>query len=191
MKKVVLDIETQNTFNEVGSRDPLALSISLLVVYDYTTDKYYSFLENELSQLWRLLENADMIIGYNSDYFDIPLLNKYYPGDLTKIKSLDLLAEIKKSINKRISLDSVAAGTLGTRKIAKGLEAVAWWKQGEIEKIRKYCQEDVKITKDIYDFAMKNQYLRYQVMNDVQRFPIDTANWEKPKQTSINYTLPF
>ncbi|KKR13129.1 MAG: DEAD/DEAH box helicase domain protein [Candidatus Falkowbacteria bacterium GW2011_GWA2_39_24] len=113
MKKIVLDIETQNTFNEVGSRDPLALSISLLVVYDYTTDQYYSFLENEFSQLWKIIENADMIIGYNSDYFDIPLLNKYYPGDLTKIKSLDILAEIRKVINKRISLDSVAAGTLG------------------------------------------------------------------------------
>jgi len=191
MKKIVLDIETQNTFNEVGSRDPLALSISLLVVYDYTTDQYYSFLENEFSQLWKIIENADMIIGYNSDYFDIPLLNKYYPGDLTKIKSLDILAEIRKVINKRISLDSVAAGTLGTHKIAKGLEAVAWWQQGEIEKIRKYCQEDVKITKDIYDFAMANQYLRYKVMNDVQQFPINTSDWEKPSNTSINYTLPF
>ncbi|MFH0950978.1 MAG: ribonuclease H-like domain-containing protein [bacterium] len=191
MKKIVLDIETQNTFNEVGSRDPLALSISLLVVYDYSTDKYYSFLENELSQLWKLLENADMIIGYNSDYFDIPLLNKYYPGDLTKIKSLDILAEIRKAIDKRISLDSVAAGTLGTHKTAKGLEAVAWWQQGEIEKIRKYCQEDVKITKDIYDFAMANQYLRYRVMNDVQQFPINTSDWEKPNNHSINYTLPF
>jgi len=191
MKKIVLDIETQNTFNEVGSRDPLALSISLLVVYDYTTDQYYSFLENEFSQLWKIIENADMIIGYNSDYFDIPLLNKYYPGDLTKIKSLDILAEIRKVINKRISLDSVAAGTLGTHKIAKGLEAVAWWQQGEIEKIRKYCQEDVKITKDVYDFAMANQYLRYEVMNDVQQFPINTSDWEKPSNTSINYTLPF
>lgn len=191
MKKIVFDIETRNTFNEVGSRDPAALDLSIIVVYDYETDKYYSFLQEELPQLWKLIENADMLIGYNSDYFDIPLLNKYYPGDLTQIKSLDILAEIRKSINKRVGLDAVAAGTLGSNKTAKGLEAVAWWQQGEIEKIRQYCIADVRITKEIYDFAMRNNYLRYKIMNDLQQFPIDTTNWEKKQDTTINYTLPF
>ena len=110
MKKIVLDIETKNTFSQVGSTDAARLDLSLLVVYDFETDRYQSFLEQELPKLWPLLERTDLIIGYNSDTFDIPLLNKYYSGDLTKIKSLDLLVEIRKSLGRRLSLDMVAAG---------------------------------------------------------------------------------
>jgi DEAD/DEAH box helicase domain-containing protein len=191
MKKVVFDIETRNTFQSVGSHKAVDLDLSLLVAYDYETDQYSSYLQEDLPKLWRLLENADLIIGYNSDHFDIPLLNKYYPGDLTQIKSLDILAKIKEAIDKRISLDSVAAGTLGDQKSAHGLEAVAWWEQGEIEKIRKYCQQDVKITKEIYDFARKNNFLRYKVIDEIKQFPIDASKWEDIESKSINYTLPF
>jgi len=192
MRKIVLDIETRNTFQSVGSSKPVDLDLSLLVAYDYETDQYTSYLQEDLPKLWRLLENADLIIGYNSDHFDIPLLNKYYPGDLTQIKSLDILAKIKESFGKRISLDMVATGTLGDQKSAHGLEAVAWWEQGEIEKIRKYCQQDVKITKEVYEFARRNNFLRYKLVNEVIQFPLDASKWEEQEEKqSINYTLPF
>ena len=96
MRKIVLDVETKNTFQEVGTSDPAALDISLLVIHDSATDSYTTFTPEQFSALWPILEQTDLIIGYNSDYFDIPLLNKYYPGDLTKIKSVDLMQEIKK-----------------------------------------------------------------------------------------------
>ena len=57
-------------------------------------------------------------MGYNSNHFDIPLLNKYYPGDLTRIKSIDLLEEIRKSLGRRLRLDSVAEATIGAKKVA-------------------------------------------------------------------------
>ena len=169
MHKLVFDIETQNTFQEAGSADPAALSISLVGIYDYETDTYSSYLENELGKLWPIIEKADMLIGYNSDHFDIPLLNKYYPGDLTKIKSLDIMKEIKESCGRRIRLDSIAMGTFGKGKIGHGLEAITWWRNGEIEKIRKYCLEDVKITKELYEFASKNKKLIWPVLRLVLR----------------------
>ncbi|MBN1778939.1 MAG: ribonuclease H-like domain-containing protein [Candidatus Buchananbacteria bacterium] len=191
MKKVVLDIETKNTFQQVGKNEPKLLDISLLVVYDYQTDQYFTFLENELNKLWPLLENTDLIIGYNSDYFDIPILNKYYPGDLTKIKSLDLLEEIRKSLGHKIRLDSVADGTLGIKKSGNGLDAITWYKNGEIEKIKQYCQQDVKITKEIYEFALNNKFLRYKILDEIKQFPIETAAWEEKKETTINLTMPW
>jgi len=148
-------------------------------------------LEQELPKLWPLLERTDLIIGYNSDTFDIPLLNKYYSGDLTKIKSLDLLAEIRKSLGRRLSLDMVAAGTLGTSKIGDGLAAVRWWQQGEIEKIRTYCQEDVRLTKELYEYALAHQHLRYKIIQEVKQFPIDTSRWDEPASSTLNYTLPW
>lgn len=191
MKKIVFDIETRNSFLEAGARSPEALDISLLVVYDYETDKYTSYLQEDFPKLWPLLESADLLIGFNSDYFDIPLLNKYYPGDLTKIKSLDLLAEIKKSLGKRIPLDAVAAGTLGVGKSSHGLQAVEWWKQGNIEDIRKYCEDDVRLTKEIYDYALANGKLKYQVVNEIKEFSLDTTGWDDFEASNINFTFPF
>lgn len=191
MHKIIFDIETKNTFQDVGKTDPVFLDLSVICVYDSETDKYKTYTEEELYALWPLLEKADMLIGYNSDHFDIPILNKYYPGDLTRIKSLDLLKEIKNSLGRRLKLDLVAEGTLGKKKTGYGLEAVTWWKSGEIEKVKKYCEEDVRITKELYDYALKNNSLKYKDMNKIQEIKLDTINWEKYKDSSMTHTLPF
>ncbi len=191
MHKVVLDIETKNTFEEAGSADPVALDLSLLVVYDYEQNKYFSYLEEDLPKLWKLLELTDQIIGFNLDYFDMPILNKYYNGDLLKIKTLDILTEIKNAWGRRISLNRVAAGTLGTKKSGHGLDAVTWWKQGKIEKIRKYCEDDVRITKEVYEYALKNGELKLDLGSTPVSVKLDISKWEEKPTESVNYTLPF
>ena len=102
------------------------------------------------------------MIGYNNDSFDTRILNKYYSGDLSKIASIDLLAEIKNSLGRRLKLDSVAEATLGRKKTGHGLEAMEWWKQGRYQDVINYCTEDVRITKDIYDYAIKNGFIKYK-----------------------------
>jgi hypothetical protein len=191
MRKVVLDIETKNTFSDVGANDPVRLDLSLMVVYDYSTNTYQSFLEQDLPKLWRLLEDTDQIIGFNSDHFDIPILNKYYTGDLSKIKSIDLMQSIVQSFGRRLPLDAIAAGTLGKQKSGHGLQAITWWKQGEIEKLRKYCEDDVRITKEVYEYALANKSLKYKIGLDSGIIPIDTSKWEEKHEHKINYTLPF
>ncbi|NTV44277.1 MAG: hypothetical protein HGA67_01100 [Candidatus Yonathbacteria bacterium] len=194
LRKIVLDIETQNTFQETGSNDPTSLSISLLVVYDYTDDTYRSYEEKNLSALWPILEHTDLIIGYNSDHFDIPLLNKYYPGDLTAIPSLDLLVHVKNALGRRIRLDAIAEGTLGKNKIGHGLEAIKWWREGRIEDIRKYCEEDVRITKEVYEYALEHKTLKYKELGQIKEFTIDTSSWNAYKKADVpamNHTLPF
>jgi hypothetical protein len=191
MRKIVFDIETRNIFSDVGSSDPAALDISLVGVYDSETDSYSSYLQEELGQLWPILERADMLIGFNSDHFDIPLLNKYYPGDLTKIKSLDLLAEIKNSYGRRMKLDQLAEGTLGKNKSGHGLDAIKWWRSGEIEKIRQYCLEDVKITKELYDYAMAYQKLIFKEGTQLKEVKLDPGEWEKPSNNKLTFSLPF
>jgi DEAD/DEAH box helicase domain-containing protein len=191
MRKIVFDIETQNTFQEVGSNDPAKLDISLLVIYDYKTKEYSTFTQENLSDLWPILEKTDMLIGYNSNHFDIPLLNKYYPGDLTAVGSLDILKEIKNSIGRSIRLDNVAETTIGVGKSGHGLQAIEWWREGRMDKIEKYCKQDVKVTKDVYEYALKHQKLKYKDLLDTITFDIDTSNWNKNTGTAINYTLPL
>jgi DEAD/DEAH box helicase domain-containing protein len=191
MRKIVLDIETQDTFQDVGSNDPTKLHISLLVIYDYKDQQFKTFMEKDLNDLWSILEETDLIIGYNSDHFDIPLLNKYYPGDLTSVGSLDLMTEIKKVIGRSVKLDNIAEATIGMGKSGNGLQAIEWWKNGDIAKIEKYCRDDVKVTRDIYEYAMKNKCLKYKDLLDTVTFDICTDAWDQKISKTINYTLPL
>lgn len=191
MRKIVFDIETQNTFQEVGKRDPTLLDISLLAIHDSETDTYQTFLEDELDDLWPILEDSDALIGYNSDHFDIPLLNKYYHGDLTQLKSIDLMKEIKKSLGRRIGLDDIASATLGVGKNGHGLQAITWWKNGEIDKIKKYCIQDVKVTKKLYDYMCKNEQVKCPDGDEVLTIDIDTSTWEKTEGPGITPSLGF
>lgn len=191
MKKVTFDIETKNTFQDVGGRDPELLDLSLIAIHDSETDEYRSFLETELTELWPIIERADMLIGFNSNHFDLPLLNKYYPGDLFQIKSLDLLAEIRSVLGRRIGLDAIASATLGVGKTGHGLQAVEWWHSGEIESLRKYCIQDVKVTKDVYEYAKTNGYLVYEADTGLSKIPLDTTQWEIPDDSAMTHTLPF
>lgn len=192
MRKLVFDIETKNIFQDVGTNNPADLSISVVGVYDYETDKYITFLENEFSNLWKIVERTDAFITFNGDHFDIPLLNKYYAGDLLKIKSIDILKEMQKSAGRRMKLDQIAEGTLGIKKSGHGLDAIKWWKSGEIEKIKKYCIDDVRITKDIYEYALKNGKLIFKEGPNLNEIKLDTKDWDKMEEPSaMNFTLPF
>ena len=194
MRKITFDIETRNIFSDVNSTDSTALDLSVICIHDSLTDSYSSYLQEDLPKLWPILEQADMFITFNGDHFDIPLLNKYYSGDLGKIKSLDLLVEVRNVLGRRIKLDTIAEATLGTKKSGHGLQAVEWWKTGEIDKIIKYCIEDVKITKQLYDYALANNKLKYKdlgVGGSIKDIKLDTKNWEKKDENVMTFTLPF
>lgn len=191
MRKITFDIETQNFFTDTGSNDPASLTLACVCIHDSETDAYSSYFEEDLSKLWPVLEKADILIGYNSDHFDIPLLNKYYSGDLTKIKSLDLMKEIQKVLGRRIKLDHVAEATLGKNKSADGKMANIWWRQGEKQKVVDYCVEDVRITKELYEYMLKHGKVKYPDGKMVHELLLNTSTWNTKNETVLTHTLPF
>ena len=154
MRVVTFDIETANWMTETGTSNPADLAIALVCIHDSETDSYSSYLESELSQLWSILERTDVLVGYNSDHFDVPLLNKYYPGNLTRIKSVDIMKEVYDTLGRRLKLDAIAEGTLGEKKSAGGAQSLVWWRAGEVDKVRQYCLKDVELTKRISGDAL-------------------------------------
>jgi DEAD/DEAH box helicase domain-containing protein len=188
MRKIVFDIETDGIITTVGSKEVFP-NMHVVCIYDSETDKYSSYTQEQLKDLWPILEKADLLIGYNSDSFDIPILNRYYSGDLSKLASLDLLDEIKKTLGRRLKMDSVAEATLGRKKTGHGLEAIEWWKQGRCDDVIKYCIEDVRITKDIYDYAVKNGVLKYKDGGVIKDIKLDISKWDKKSSTAITHTL--
>lgn len=196
MRIITLDLETQNFFQDVGSNDPSSLDISVACIHDSdaagTPGEFRSFTETTLKDLWPILESADAIVTWNGDHFDIPLLNKYYPGDLTKIRSIDLMKEVQNVLGRRLKLDSVAGATLGVAKSGNGVEAVEWWRAGEVDKIIKYCTDDVRLTRELYDYAVKNSALKYKdVSGAIREVRLNTAPWSQPVASAMTFTLPF
>ncbi|MEY4747030.1 MAG: hypothetical protein RLZZ416_79 [Candidatus Parcubacteria bacterium] len=189
MRVVTFDIETANWMSDTGSSDPADLSIALVGVHDSATGSYTSYLEKELPRLWPLLERTDVLVGYNSAHFDVPLLNKYYPGDLTRIKSLDLMQEIYAVAGRRLKLDSIAEATLGENKSASGSLSLQWWRAGEIEKVREYCLKDVELTKRIFDYARQNGYVKYMDLGKMREVKLKTADWLSPAGSPMTFTL--
>jgi DEAD/DEAH box helicase domain-containing protein len=74
---------------------------------------------------------------------------------------LDMLVELQKKLNHRLSLDSIAAATLGTEKSAEGMQAIRWFREGKLLEIAEYCCFDVKITRLVHEFGAANKQLFY------------------------------
>lgn len=192
MRAITFDIETRAGSMARGRLDVNELELTVVGIHDSETGEYTGFFKEDLPKLWPIIEHADLLIGYNSDSFDIPLLDRYYPGDLTKVRSLDLMVEVQKVLGRRLRLQSLAEATLNKGKSGNGLEATVWWEEGLHDKVRDYCIDDVKITRELYDYAMKNGSLKYKDFKEKREIKLDTSKWsEGAEAPSITHTLPF
>ena len=191
MAPLVFDIETKNIFSDVGGNDPTLLDISVVGVYDYAQDFLHAYEEHEFKDMWPLFEKADALVGYNSDHFDIPLLDKYYPGNLTAIPSIDIMKSIKDSLGRRVKLQDIAEATLGIGKSADGLQATRWWKEGKKEEVKKYCLQDVLVTRDLFDYAKKNKHVKLHDGTKIITIPLSTDTWEQQGGHALTHALPF
>lgn len=192
MPEIVFDIETIGDIRDMSTQE-----VTVVSIYDYGTDSYTSFEQLELGDLWPILEKADRLIGYNSLHFDIPILNKYYSGDLATIPHLDLLKVIKESSGSRYKLNDIAKATLQIEKSADGLLAQKWFKEGKIDEVKKYCEQDVKVTMELYEFGKKNKMIYYPTLTgDIVPISVDfesvsISREQGSVERNINLTLPF
>jgi len=157
-KKLVFDIETQKSFEEIGGSLNLPLlGVSVVGVYDYSTDQFLTFEEPELFKLEELMSGASLIIGFNSKYFDYPVLQAYFKRiTLERLPTLDLMEQLAQVVGYRVGLDALSKSTLGEQKSSHGLEALKWFKEGRIDEVKKYCLQDVKLTRDLYEYGLKH-----------------------------------
>ena len=66
-----------------------------------------------------------------------------------------------------------------------------WWKKGDLENLRKYCLEDVRITKEIYDYARAHNVLKYRDGVSVKEIKLDASLSEKTGDAGLTFSLPF
>ena len=183
--EVIFDLETQKFFDEIDDFDPAKLGVSVLSLYRRTVDKnnneiegeMLSFWEEDLKKTWEIFNKADRIIGFNSKRFDVLALKPYLRLELNKLPPFDILEQVKDVNGRRVSLDSIAGETLGKRKIDDPRNAITYWVKHDKEslsKLKRYCEEDVVLTRDIYDFGLKNKKLIFKdYWNTVRTIEVD------------------
>jgi DEAD/DEAH box helicase domain-containing protein len=178
MRQLIFDVETKKIFEEVGGYFPEKLGISFVgacVREGFVgPGEMRGFFEPDLPAFFELLEQADVVVGFNSDNFDLAALAPYYQGDLGKVPSLDLMVRIKKSAGHRIGLDAVAKATLGVGKSGDGLDAIKYYNSKQFDKLRDYCLQDVAVTRDVYDFGLKKGVVKFHnKWNRLIECPVD------------------
>jgi len=159
---VVFDLETQRTFDEVGGYANTAkMGISIGAAYDSRDDSIQVFREQQLDALVELLFSAPLVVGFNSFKFDYTVLQPYTDRRLHDLPGLDMLDSIYRILGFRVSLDHLAAATLGRKKTGHGLDAIRWFRSGDWQKLEKYCTDDVLVTRDLYLFGCENGYVEF------------------------------
>jgi DEAD/DEAH box helicase domain-containing protein len=172
---LVLDLETQKSFDEVGGRNNFhLLRVSVLCLYSYERDAFECFTEWEVPGLLPTLTASRLIVGFNIKRFDYAVMSPYFKKPLDRLPTLDLLEEVANALGHRVSLNALATETLGTAKLGNGLDALEYWKRGELEKLKTYCREDVRITRDLYEYGKTHGRLYYR--KDGERREV-TVRW--------------
>jgi DEAD/DEAH box helicase domain-containing protein len=163
MNIVVFDLETQNLFEDVGGRGNIAaLKVSCAVTWSSQLNDYTVYWEKDIPELITELKSAGRVVGFNLKGFDYEVLRPYAPNErLQFLPTLDIMEELFRTLSFRVSLDAVARATLGDTKSASGLQAVDWWRSGELNKLAEYCKQDVEVTRRIYDFGCENGFVQY------------------------------
>ncbi len=162
---LVLDVETQRLAQEVGGWEHVdRLGLSAAVVLDTGTGEFHRYLEADAARLIEQLHGAGHIVGYNLLRFDYVVLRPYgfEPQRLQPNQTTDMLAHLTRALGFRVSLDNVAAATLGANKTADGLLAVTWYRQGELDKLLDYCEEDVRITDRLWEHGRAKHQVAFR-----------------------------
>jgi DEAD/DEAH box helicase domain-containing protein len=166
MNIVFFDVETQRTFDVVGGRHNIRkLGLAVAVTYSTADGAFYHYTEEKVNDLIADLKAADLVVGFNVLRFDYEVLRAYTDERLDRLPTVDMLDHIYKRLGFRVSLDSLAASTLGISKSADGLQAVRWYRQGRIQEILDYCQQDVEVTRQLYEYGKQHKHVKFRDRN--------------------------
>ena len=203
---LVFDLETQRDSTEVGGWGNIVnMKMSVGVLWDSEENKFFTYHEDTVEDMITHLLSGKTVVGFNHIYFDYVVLTGYREEGpqrwnlLRKFKeqsNFDILIELKKQLNHRIKLNSVASATLNSKKSADGLEALQWFKEyqmngdiAQLRKIEEYCQQDVSITRDIYKYGLEKKVVYYESKyNGIQKIQVDWEN-QKPVKERKQPTL--
>lgn len=167
---VFLDLETQKSAQEVGGwRNTHLMRVSVVVLFDSLEKRFLFFRESEINGLLAHLEKADLVVGFNIKRFDYTVLAAYTGKNLQALPTFDILEDIHRRLGFRLGLDHLVSETLNRQKSGDGLQALDWFKQGELDKLTDYCRMDVELTRDLFQYGLDKGHVLYRNKQEDRR----------------------
>jgi DEAD/DEAH box helicase domain-containing protein len=175
---IYFDLETRRLAQDVGGwRNTHLMGVSVAVIYDSVEGRFFSYTEENIQELVAWLKKADLVVGFNIKGFDYNVLSAYAGKGIRDLPTFDILEDVFKRLGFRLGLDHLAMETIGTGKSADGIQAVEWFRQGEMEKLTEYCKQDVAATRDLFLYGINNCHLIYRTKTDNTRVRL-LVNWD-------------
>ena len=169
---VVLDIETVtlDPSNDKGALDAMTgrvVCIGMLIDDENKASEVTLAGDNErqlITNFWGILAPGDVIVGHAVLDFDIRFLQQrswmlgIKPSrtvDTRKYYTREVIDTLQLWTNWSPHRKGVSLGALGKAlgcgaKTGKGAEVAQWWAEGDLESIKRYCREDVRLAYRIF-----------------------------------------
>ncbi len=171
---VVYDLETKNPVEGAvtwNRKDLMGISVG--VAFHYLTMEFKVFMDDNLEELVVLLEQADIVSGFNIVSFDNELINATAKEKYTKQNSYDMLIESRLAFGwlpelpypKGMRLDDHLFGTFGEdfMKTADGAQAPVMYQNKQLGKLVSYCIDDVKRECMLFEHVWSGQKVTTQL----------------------------
>jgi len=179
------DLETRKSAQDVGGwHNTHLMRVSVAVIFDSLENRFFTFTEDQVDDLLTHLRKADLVVGFNVKRFDYSVLDAYTNSDLKELTTFDILEDIYQRLGFRLGLDHLTRETLNQGKSADGLQALEWFKQGEMEKLTDYCRQDVAVMRDLFQYGLKNGHLIYRTKKDNRRVRL-RVDWNLEEMMKI------
>lgn len=177
MRVLVFDLETRRHAEDLDPTDvDLGWDrlrrgeggVSALAVYDSDDAWVHLYDDFTIQAAAKHLEAGDLVVGYSSAAFDVPVVEGLIGRRLALRSHVDLYAEIAAAGARRglvgtkgdCTLERIARRNLGRGKINHGSHAKELASRGRWAQLFSYCADDVRLTRDLFRYACEHGGLR-------------------------------
>lgn len=134
--------------------------ISALAIYDSEEDWTFLYDDHSILDAALHLESADVVVGFRSQAFDVPVIEGVLGRNLRLREHIDIYESVQQALGGRMlrgrageyTLDAISKRTLGRGKIEHGEHAPALARQGKWARLFRYCMDDVRLTRDLFAY---------------------------------------
>ncbi len=182
---VFFDLETLYLFKDLGTPrgDPSRLRLAIGGVL--SGKKISFFTEEDLAGLFDLLDDTKLIVGFNVLEFDYRVLQPYASFNVHaryRDKTLDMFDVLKRMTGVWSGLDRLCELNTGCRKNADTKTIPEMWRDGRREQVRKYLENDLHMTRSLFDHVNNKGKLKYEHKTQHKNYGIKEIRfrWEMP-----------
>lgn len=178
MNYITFDIETYSP-SDSSKIDTSEFRVTVIGAYFSWIGRYVAFLEKDVKDFLEILKEADLVVGYNHVWFDIPVLQKYADYDLKQLTTYDIMLEFEKKAGFKCKLDDLCKSNLGSAKTDTYEKFSKYHKEGRWDLLIDYCMHDVKLTEELFQMVLNKQEIKYSDALETKQFLLNSPVGQK------------